>query len=1196
MRKHIHVFLGLWLGVVAGVHPLAAQLGTATISGSVRDSTGAVIVGASVTAVNTATGFRRPTISNELGQYSLPGLTPGVYDLIVEFQGFRRFLQSGLRLQVDQNALINVILEVGEVTETVEIRGQAPLIESQTAAIGAVIDTQKILALPLNGRNFVQLALLVPGSNTGAPGAASGGGFSVSGTRSEQNAFQIDGTSNSDAFQNRISVTPNIDAIQEFKIQTSNYSAEFGKGAGAQVNLVTKSGTKEFHGTLYEFWRNDAMQARSFFDRNSRAFPCDKNDPDLANRKACAPPFNQNQFGFTLGGPVFFVPKPGGEQRTFFFTAYEGFRQRRGRSTVTTVPDADRRRGDFSRNLLTQRTVADALGRTWQRGQLFDPLSSRPVTDNRGQLRFVREPFTNNIIPLSRFDPTSLRVLSNTEFVPLPNAPGRETAAGDVVENFLDGRTLSNNFDQFSARIDHQASDNDTIYGRFTFNDSNNFNPRTFPGFSNLDNQRNLNGTLSYAKVISPTTLNELRFGYQGWFQLAGSEANFAGTDWIERLGINGLSHARDAAIRGAPSISVAGFAGWGDDGGLPLVRRNNTFQVIDNLSFNKGRHFMKVGFEVRRVRENVVRAQATRGEFAFSNPQWTGIDGVGNTGHALASMQLGLMRQKARRISDFATRLRATEYGAYVQDDFKATQNLTLNIGLRYMLYIPPKDTRDRISTLVHPLRCPSYDLPGCAATMTPESPFTPFWGVAKGTAAEWNAAPLPRSLSPVDKKNLGPRFGFAYRPFGNNRTVLRGGYGIFYDTVPLLLTEDTIENWPYVIEDQQDLGLFQNGLPPREGFFGFLIENPGLGPGPVAQFFPGPNIFSPDFRNAYVQSWNFGIQRELPGQTVLEVAYVGTKGTRLNRRQNTNTAEPLGLRATIGDLTNNPNIPDIGSGRNQFRRLVPIAVQNNVIVPLSNNFETTSTAFSNYHGMQLRFEKRYSHGFTTITTYTWSKAISDAAPFNSGGSAGTGNRIQNILDLRADKGLADLDHRHRFTTAFVYDFPFGRGRRFGGGVTGLLDRLISGWGVDGIVGLQSGYPITVRRNGDPGSIGTEGALRPNLTCPPDLPRGQQTVEKFFKTECFVAPEAVISGDVWFGTAGRATVQGPGLINLDFSARKFTQINERVRTEFRAEFFNMPNHPNFGVPARDHGPATFGRVTSTLDPRIIQFGLKVTF
>jgi hypothetical protein len=328
-----------------------------------------------------------------------------------------------------------------------------------------------------------------------------------------------------------------------------------------------------------------------------------------------------------------------------------------------------------------------------------------------------------------------------------------------------------------------------------------------------------------------------------------------------------------------------------------------------------------------------------------------------------------------------------------------------------------------------------------------------------------------------------------------------------------------------------------------------------------------------------------------------VLEVAYVGTKTTRLQRQEQSNTAEPLGFRATIPDLTNNVNIPDnIGSGgRNQFRRLVAFTKEQGIIVPLGNVFLETSQGFANYNGGTLRFEKRASHGLTFITTYAFSKAISDAPGFGGGG-ASTGGRMQNVLDRKAEKGLAELDHKQRFTTAFVYELPFGKGRHFASGANGILNRIVGGWGLDGILTLQSGFPMSIVRAGDPGSVGTNSALRPDLICNPNIPRGQQTVDKFFKTECYVAPESLIPGDVRYGTAGRSTATGPGLIGTDMSIRKSTAITERVKSEFRAEFFNAANHANFSTPNRNLGDGNFGKVTDTADPRIVQFGLKLLF
>ncbi len=1142
--------------------PVLAQLGTATISGNVIDPTGAVVVGVSVTAVNSERGFVRNTVTNSLGQYNLPGLTPGRYDLALESAGFRRAQRLGLVLQVDQNLRLNVTMELGEVTETVEITAEAPLIESQSATLGAVIDTQKILALPLNGRNFVQLAYLVPGVTTGT-GAGGESGFSASGLRADQNAFQIDGTSNTDSFRNRISVRPNIDSLQEFKIQTNNYSAEFGKGAGAQVNIITKSGTREFHGTFWEFLRNDRVQARNFFDRNSRSFPCDPSDPNVSTRPACAPQYNQNQFGANLGGPI--------AQRTFFFATFEGFRQRRGNATVSAVMMPAQRQGDFSQNLLSTSAGTDALGRGWQRGQLFDPTTSVQTPSGR----FARDPFLNNRVPVTMFDPVSARMVANTEFMPLPNAAGARASDGDITENWLDSRSNRSDSEQFSGRVDHQFSDNDTVYGRYSFQDARTYSPNTFPGFGTVGNERRMNASLNYSKVFTPTTIGEFRFGYQGWFTESGAEDGLAGRDWIGDFKIPGLSVARESGILGSPVVNITSFAGLGNGNG-PTTERNHTYQPLAILSVTKGKHFLKFGGELRTARMNMVRPDRPRGTFQFDTRGWTGVQGLTNTGHEAAAFLLGLSRQKSRLVADFQLNYWLREWGVFIQDDYKVTNNLTLNIGLRYMYYTPPYDDNDDISSWVQPANCLTFAECGPNYIhLSANDPRQSFFGVA--------GRDIPRSLSKTDKNNLGPRFGFAWQPFGNAKTVIRGGYGIFWETTPVSVNADSLYNYPQVIEDQQDLGLSQHGLPVAESFFGFLHENPGLGdggPGSVAQFNPGPNNYAADFSNAYVQSWNFGIQRELPGQMVVELSYVGTKGTALQRQEVLNLAEPLGPYATWGDLSNDPTIrADIGpAGRNQMRRLVPLTVEQGVIIPLSNVFEESSSSFSTYHAGQLRLEKRFSRGLTYITTYSFSKAISDAPGFGGGG-AGTGGRYQNQLDRKSEKGLADLDHRHRFTTAVVYELP-GKGM------------LLGGWAVDGIIQLQSGFPMTPRRSGDPGAMGTNDVLRTDMVagCDPDLPRGQQTWERFFNIDCYIAPE------IRYGFASRSTLQGPGIIGIDLSLRKELRFGEAKNLQLRAEFFNAFNHPNFGTPNRNFGTGSFGRVTSAGDPRIIQFGLKFAF
>jgi hypothetical protein len=572
-----------------------------------------------------------------------------------------------------------------------------------------------------------------------------------------------------------------------------------------------------------------------------------------------------------------------------------------------------------------------------------------------------------------------------------------------------------------------------------------------------------------------------------------------------------------------------------------------------------------------------------TRGTFGYSNAPWTGIEGVNNTGHVVASFLQGLATQKTRLVGDFRLNYKLREWGAFFQDDWKVNRNLTLNIGVRYMLYTPPYDSQgDRISSWTQEQFCPNFIVCGPNLINLPlDSPYQPRYKLA--------GRELPRSLTNTDKKNIGPRFGFAWQPFGNGATVIRGGYGIFYDTPPVTVNGDTLLNYPQVIEDQENVSLGQHGPPIPNAIIGFRIARPGLGnggPGSVAQFSPGPNNFNPDFHNAYIQSWNFGVQRQLPGNMVIEVAYAGSKGTRLNRQIVLNLAEPLGPTATIPDLTNNPNIrSDIGVNRNQMRRLIPITFEQGVIIPLQNVFETQSTAFSNYHGGTLRIEKRFSQGLTFLTTYTFSKAISDNPGFRGGGQGLSAAGAQNIFNRTAEKGLADLDHRQRFTVASVYELPFGKNSR------GLMKHIIGGWATDSIVQLQSGLPMTPQHNGDVGSMGTNQALRPDLVCNPNLPRGEQTLEKFFKTECLQ-----LQSPMRYGTAGRAVITGPGRIGVDLSARKMFYFTEKVNLQFRTEFFNAFNHPNFNPPNKQLGNANFGRVTSARDPRIIQFGLKLAF
>ena len=1148
--------------LVAGSSRLFGQAGTGTITGTITDSSGAAIHGAVVTAREPETGLTRTTRSNETGNYSLPGLRPASYDITVEFQGFRGHSVTGFRIEVDQTARLDVPMQVGQVSERIEVQGTAQLLHTENATVGAAIEQRKITDLPLNGRDFTQLALLVPGVATGQPGQGSGGGISIGGARSEQNAFQLDGVTNSDQWDNAIAFRPAIDAIQEFKIEVNNYSAEFGKGAGGQINVVTKSGTNQLHGALYEFNRNDAVQARNFFQR----------DPNFVDSQGrfVAPPYNRNEFGAAVGGPIM-------KDRTFFFGYYDGLRNVRGQTGRRTVPNEALRKGDFSSNL--GRTLGtDALGRPVFANMIYDPRTSRTLP---GSSRFVRDPFLNNQIPANRFDPVSAKIVARDDLWPMPNIAGdRDSATGNPRQNYADGRSNRSTSDQMMARLDHRFSSNDLVYGRYGWGRSDSFSPGNFVGLERTSPSQKHVGSGVYTKTLSPTMVNEVRFVYQREANEGGSKRILEGVNLVKELGMRGLPLAGP----GAPDIPIAGFTSFND--GSETNRKDQTWQAINMFSFSRGRHFLKLGFEFRRVHVDFLNNPAnTRGNFDFANAEWTGLEGFPGTGNTFANFLLGLPRQKSRRPGDHSSFLRATEYAGYLQDDFKVSSRLTLNLGVRYQLYIPPKETRNHISALRVDPRPTSFAEGGIFLCKDPARcasipRTTPVLGLGL-TLNDLHADRLPdvvlagrevpRSLAPVEKYDFGPRIGIAYRL--SDKTVIRTGYGLFFDTDPMRNFQDAVENIPFVREDQQSLSAFQFGPPVPEAFMGYLLDDPVIG-----SFTPGPNTYSIDFRNSYVSQWNFGIQRQFGNSFVADVSYAGSKSTRLNRRENFNTQEPRSANATIAP-TVNPHL----------RRLLPFAVFDGVLVPLDNWFETTATAFANYHALLARFEKRYSAGLTFINSFTWSKAISDAQPFQ-GGNNDTGNRVQDMFNKKADKGLAAHHHKLRFVASALYELPFGRGKAIAPGAHPVVNHVIGGWQVNGIATFQSGAPLTIRRSGDPLGVGTDGAVRPDMVCEPNLPGSERTLTRYFRQDCFTAPPDR------FGNAGRSTVIAPGINSWDLALFKHIDIREGWQVQFRTEFFNAFNHPNWNAPGRDLGAGGFGVITSAADPRIVQFGLKLLF
>lgn len=1038
-----------------------AQTHRGTIRGTITDQMQAVISGALVKLVSEETNETRSAMSNGSGEYTLFSLAPGSYRLEISAPGFVTFPQT-VALKVNQELRVDATLqiELGRTDVSMTVEPQSEL-KKDTASLGAVIENRQVTGLPLDGRNFFELTLLVPGAVPAAPGSAGSVrgdfAFSVNGAREDSNNFLLDGVYNVDPKLNTFGVRPPVDAIREFEMLTSTYDAMFGRNAGAQVNVVLKSGSNRFHGTAYEFFRNGALDARNYFA------PADQS----------APKYQRNQFGFSLGGPIV-------KDRTFFFADYEGTRSREGITRVTNVPTLRERAGDFSQS------------------------ASAPIDPLTGQ------PFPNGIIPFERQSAIGRRIAA------LYPAPNRNVP----FQNFVSSPAGRDRNDSFDARFDHAIGERSDLIFRYSFNDRDLFEPFTGPTFSLLPGygtnipRRSQNLMFGETHVFSPAFVNEARVAFNrvalGVFQ----ESN--GTSINRSIGLPELStNARDF---GLSFITVTGFSPLGDEGNNPQHSTTNTYQLLDTASYARGNHLLKFGFDLRFVQQNAFRDVQSRGFLTFSPFAQV-------TGNALGDLLLGSPLLTGGARVDNAQHLRTNSYNFFFNDSWRATPRLTLSAGLRYEYNSPPVDTEDRANI---------YD-------------------------------PLTRSLRPVgtngiprggfeaDKNNFAPRLGFAWTVGREGRTVVRGGYGVYYDQSALAPGEALYFNAPYF-----DFNLFfpLPGLPltldnPFPGFFPFALPDSALS-------------IQRDLRTAYMQHWNLSVQRQLGTSSIIEVGYVGSKGTKLLSARDINQGQPNALGFVLRPV---PQFDDI-----------------NIL---------ESRANSNYQSLQARYQQRLSYGLSLLASYTWSKSIDDASNFFT--SAGDPNFPQDSFNTRAERGRSNFDVRHRLSVSYAYELPFGRGRAFLKD-SGWLTALLSGWETYGIVTLQTGRPFTVALLSDIDNSGTGRSSlgfgandRPNLVGNPGLAGG--TPEQWFNTAAFAFPTRGT-----FGNAGRNILDGPDYRNVNASLVKNTALNERFNLQLRAELFNLFNHPNFNLPDNFLGSPTFGRITSAREPRHIQFGVKLLF
>ncbi len=1063
--------------------PLLATGPTGAITGTVTDPSGAAVPNARVVATNQETNAAREVQTNDDGDYTVPLLPPGRYRVAAERPGFRRSVQSDVTLDVDQLARVDLALEVGTATEEVQVSGTPPLVQTDTSTLGQVINGRQVHELPLNERNFLAFALLAPGSHTASEGSQNstqGGSISVDGAREQSNSFLLDGVDNNDPYINQYVALPSIDAIQEFKVQSSGYSAEYGRSGGAQVNVILKSGTNDFHGGAFEFLRNRNLDAKNLFDL-----------PDCTPGSApgtCGPipRFDRNQFGGTLGGPI-------RKDKTFFFVSYEGLRLRQATTLTATVP--------------SQMQLAEAFA----------------------------------AVPAEYANPAGLAVLN---LYPAANV------GTDLVNSnkFVSSPPIQNAEDLLTVKVDDQEGSKDTLsahYSRFGENRFNPFDPvnsfTALPGYGSFTLNNGQNAGLAWTHVFTSKAINELRLGFNR--MRAGAFQQNYGTNVSAQLGFpDVLTNPVDL---GTPNVALLGFDGIGEPVNYPQDRHDTTIHLADNLAWISGRHQFKFGADIRWIQINNFLDFLARGEWFFAG----GLSGDSMV--ALTQLLAGMPDYAVAVAGTTDNTLRSTGTNVYIQDDIHVVPRLLLNVGLRYEHNSPPVEAQNRFSV---------PDLSANSATCSPV-PGCQF--ILAGTHG------VPRTVYRPTRTDFAPRIGIAWRPLKSERWVVRAAYGIFYDVPIFNINIFPRDNPPFYA-----LSFYPNS---GTNTIQDILDQPG-------QAIVQPNTIAPDFRDGYMQQWNTNLQYEVKPNWMIDLAYVGSKGTHLADMRDLNQINPA---------TGVPPYP-------QF----------------SSILYAESNANSSYNSMQFRSERRGRY-LTLLASYTFSKSLDDlSAVF--GGSVGSG-LPQDSNNLRAGHALSDFDARHRLSLSAVYELPFGRlWAKQPAWRKGLLDN----WQASGILTAQTGSPFTVnlaaQQSGsaiaafgnpyrpdlisDPFQAGSVMA-NPDPACHSTISQGGLAADQvrqtgsWFNTCAFAAP-----AQGQFGTAGRNIVTGPGVTNLDFSLSKTIFLHgERHRMQLRGEFFNLLNHPNLDNPNRVFGTATFGQVLSenaygNKPPRQIQLAFRYLF
>jgi len=1063
-----------------------------SIRGSVIDPSGAVVQRAQVSAQHTETGLVRSVATNKDGVYLIVELPVGHYLIEVEAKGFRKYVQEGISVDVNEAVNVPIKLSVGTESQQVQVTAEGQLIQSTVTSLGKVVSEREVVDLPLNGRNFSQLGTLQPGVMPVTPGLAEAGGslregqaYAVNGQRPESNNFLIDGANNFNGVDGGFVLKPPVDSISEFRILTHNASAEFGHALGSTTNVITRSGSNSYHGAVWEFLRNDALDATNFFAQSVE-------------------PLKQNQFGATFGGPI-------RKDKTFFFGYYEGFRNRQGETRKITVPSLLERQGDFSQ------TVNPSTGQV-------DPLINI----------FTGQPFPNNQLPF--IDPISQNLLS---FFPLPNSGPN---------SFVSTQSLHDDENQFGIRLDHYLSTTDNLNFRYMFSDGTRLDPLStsgadVPGFPVGESSRAQNFVAQETHIFSPATIAVLRFSFLRNKFLFDEHLNHASPS---SLGFQ-YQPSLNAAV-GPPFVQVNGYSTIGDPITGPRNTYQNSFDYSGSLTWIRGRHELRFGGGYQHTGINVLQGIATNGFFVFASFPIT---------NSFASFLFGQPVFFLQGSGDFSRGIRGNALNAYAQDTFKVNSRLTLNYGLRYELPFPYTEIHNRQSLWV----------PGVQSKVLPSAPAGLLYPGDPG---------VPAGLIQTQKTAFAPRVGFALDPTGSAQWLVTAGYGIFYEPYytgqggPL---QAPISAPPFLQTPQVNLPNFAdpfNGVPLQPGQFSTPMTNLTL---------------SPNLRLPYAQDWDLNVQRSIGNDFLFEVGYVGTKGTKLPRFIEGNPAVFIPGQSSA----NNVNQRRLHSGCTLAQPDTCTYASTGLIA---------SIAGSSYHALETSLRKRFGHGISFLASYTFSKTIDDASSFNMTGSAarpvaGENDLAQNPFDLGAERGRSLFDARHRFVLSYQWSLPFWKQPH------SWYQHVLGNWQVNGITTLMSGTPFTVfdsrdiSLQGGAPEISGFSSNRPDRVGDPNS--GPHSVNQWFNTAAFQALDPVLNAGQ-FGTAGRNIVEGPALDSWDFSALKNVRLTESKEIQFRAELFNIFNHPNFRLPDSDISSPAFGQVQAALPPRLVQFGLKLLF